>query len=898
MTRQTSQSSRVRSFKPRSAGGALGGIIGAIAMSVIAGVLVTAAVTPVVALSGISASSAIGIFEKLPNHLNPGRLAEPSTLYATASDGTVHKLAEFYDQDRETVSWDNISQFVKDAAVAEEDPRFYTHGGVDVLASARAVLQNAAGSGFSGASTITMQYVRNVLIQEATNIPDVEAQKEAAKEYTDPNMQRKLQEMRYAISIEKKYPKDEILLGYLNIALYGRTIYGIESAAQYYYSKSAKDVTLAEAASLVAIVNNPSLYQLDVEENLPANKERRDKILKSMLNHGKITKAQYQEAVDTPVEPKIKQREQGCFVAERNYGLGHFCDFVQRYIKNDPNFGENETERQFNFSRGGYKIYTTIDLDMQAAGLEAMRATVPALLDGINVGAATSSVEVGTGRVLTMFQNRPFNNAQEFLDTHPDYTGINYNTDFEYGGSNGFQVGSTFKPVTLAEWIRTGHSVRDVVNVNGRTVQENTFRASCMTDGVYGFGQFTFSNDNTGTRGNQPVLTAIANSVNGGLVSMQQQMDLCDTFTTAQKLGIHRASDLPVWTQEDIDNGLAPADQLGKVKTVPTLNGNPRDLSMVPSNVYGGIDEIAPITMASAYGAFAGDGSVCTPVPIDKIIGPDDEPVPFTKSKCTEAIAPEVAAGVAYALQYTVTNGLARHAASAFGVPHIAKTGTTDDVVDNWTVGASTKVATATWVGNAGPVCWGDPNVAGNCGRVSTQPFGGLMYADQTIWPAVMNIADQKYGGDAFPEPAAAALRTTYVKVPDVRGKSFDEASSILTQAGFNVVDGGERDSSVAKGMVAGTDPAADADAGLGSGITIYRSNGAATEVPGGLVGSTGNQAKSELTDAGFRNVDFTCEAGGKADTKKDLVTSVSPESGSDARTSAKITLTLDCGKS
>ncbi|RGE19380.1 PASTA domain-containing protein [Leucobacter sp. wl10] len=883
----------MRSLKPRSAGGALGGIIGAIAMSVIAGVLVTAAVTPVVAFSGITAKSAINIFESLPNHLNPGKLAEPSTIYATGSDTTVYKLAEFYDQNREMVEWDSISQFVKDAAVAEEDPRFYTHGGVDVLASGRAVLQNATGQNLSGASTITMQYVRNVLIQDAYAISDEKKQQQAYKEAMDQSMERKLQEMRYAISIEKKYPKDEILLGYLNIALFGRQIYGIESAAQYYYSKSAKDLSLAESASLVAIVNNPSIYQLDVPENIPANQERRNKILDSMLKTGKITKAQHEEAINTPVEPKITVREQGCYLAEKNFGLGNFCDYVQLYIKNDPSFGETPEQRQFNFARGGYQIYTTIDLDMQAAGLGAMRATVPALMDGINVGGATSSVEVGTGRVLAMVQNRPFNNAKDFLDSNPEYTNINYNTDFEYGGSSGFQIGSTFKPVTLAEWIRSGRSVRDVVNVNSRpNVPYQSFRASCMPDGVYSYGTFGFTNDNERTRGNQPVLTAISQSINGGLVSMQQRMDLCDTFQTAKNLGFKRASDQPTWTQADADLGNVSQDSVGKIKN-PTISGDPRDLSMVPSNVYGGVDEIAPLTVASAYAAFAGNGTVCTPVPIDQILGPDNEPVPFTKSKCSEGIAPEVAAGVAYALEYTVNNGLARHARSAIGVAHLAKTGTTDDVKDNWTAGASTRVATATWVGNAGPVQLAD----GSWGRVSTQPFGNLMFADQTIWPAIMNVADAKYGGTAFPQPSAASVQQTMVTVPDLKGKSFEEASSMLSQLGFNVADGGEVDSSVARGQVASTDPAAGSSVGLGSGVTIYRSNGEATKVPDGLVGSTGNDAKAKLNGAGFSSIDFTCEGGGREDPRRNKVTAVSPESGSEARTSSTVTLTLACGR-
>ena len=841
-------------------------------MCAVAGVLITAAVTPVVALSGVAANSAVDIFENLPDHLDPGQLAEPSTIYATGSDSTVYELATFYDQDRHMVGWEDISQFAKDAAVAEEDPRFYTHGGVDVLATGRAALQNAAGTGFSGASTISMQYVRNVLVQEAMAIPDEEERKVAYENAMRQDIDRKLKEMKYAISIEKRFSKDEILLGYLNIALFGRQIYGIESAANYYWGKPAKDLTLAEAASLIATVNNPGKLQIDVPENIPANQERRDKILGSMLNHGKITQAQYDEAVATPIEPVITPRVAGCNIAEQNYGLGHFCDYVLRYIKQDPNFGETPAEREFKFSRGGYSIMTTIDLDMQSAGAAAMQENVPRIMDGIDVGAASVSTQVGTGRVLAMVQNKPFNNAEDFLASNPDYTTINYNTDYEYGGSSGFQVGSTFKPITLAEWIRTGHSVQDIVNVNSRNVQENTFRAGCMTDGVYGFGNFSFTNDNEGTKGNQSVLTAIAKSVNGGLVSMQQKMDLCETFETAKKLGIHRASPQ---TNQDL----------------PTYGTT--DLSMVPSNVYGGIDEIAPITMSAAYAAFAGDGTVCTPVPIDDIRDTNDEAVPFTKSSCSEGVAPEVAAGVAYALEYTVNNGLASHARSAYGVPHLAKTGTTDEVKDNWTVGASSTVSTATWVGNAGPVQMWD----GSWGRVSTMGFGNLMTADTRIWPAMMNVADQKYGGVAFPEPSSAAIQVTMVDVPDVKGQSFEEASAALTGLGFTVSDGGEIDSAVSQGRVASTNPAGGTKTGLGSDITVYRSNGQASAVPDGLVGATGNDAKSTLNSAGFSAVDFTCESGEKPDPKKDKVTAVNPASGTEARVSSQITLSLACGK-
>lgn len=862
-------------------------------MSVVAGILVTVAVTPVIAISGITAKSAIDIFEKLPDRLNPGQLAQPSTLYAKKGKKKV-KIADFYAQNRQMVGWDAISQYVKDAAVAAEDPRFYSHGGVDILGVGRAALGELGGSDAGGASTITMQYVRNVLIQEAEAIQDPDQHDAAYKEATKRSADRKLKEMRLAISVEKEYSKNQILLGYLNIALFGRTIYGIESAAKYYYGKHAKDLSLSESASLMAIAYWPSRMQLDIKENIKPNTDRRNWILGRMLDAGKITQAQYDKAVATKVKPKITPRYSGCAVAEDKYALGHFCDFVQRTILKDPQFGDTAEERNFNFLRGGYKIMTTIDLTIQSAGLKAMRQEVPARMTGINVGSASVSVEVNTGRVLGMVQNRPFSDDPNFLKKHKDFTSVNYNTNFEDGGSSGFQVGSTFKPITLAEWLRQGHSIREVVNVNGRTVQLQDFKESCKPDGVYGYGPFTFSNDNLGVRGNQTVLTAISQSLNGGVVSMQQKLDLCDTIKMAQDLGIKRASDQPVYTKADYKDGKITKDQIGKIKA-PTLDNDKRDLTLVPSNVYAGIDEIAPITMASAFAAFAGGGKVCTPMPIDSIRGPDGEDVPFTKSKCRNAIDPDVAAGVAYVLNYTSNNtSFVAHTRSAFGIPHLAKTGTTDDTLDNWTVGASTKVATATWLGNAGPYCF----TKKDCRRVPTIDFGGyggLMAGDQVIWPAMMNAADQKYGGDPFPTPSPDALRQTLTKVPDVRGKSLEEAKQALTAAGFTVTEGGKKDSSAPEGTVAGTDPEGGSSIPIGSGVTVYISNGKLSELPD-VVGQRYDEAVQALNGAGFGSVIGQCAGGqGNSPKAKDIVKGMNPGAGNDAKRNSRITLTVTC---
>lgn len=855
MSAKQSRSSRAKKkvqslVQKRTLGSASGGLLAMLAISVVAGILVTVGLTPAVALAGMTANTAIKLFENMPSNLGIGQLAQPSTLYGKEADGSLTKIASFYAQDRVEVDWNEISQYAKDAAVATEDPRFYSHGGVDLISFSRAAVLNALGIGFSGASTITMQYVKNVLVQQAEAKLDEKERDAAYNEAVKTSIDRKVKEMRLAIAVEKKYSKDEILQGYLNVALFGGQVYGIESAAKRYYDTSAKDLTLAQAASLVAIVNYPEALRIDIAENIEANKARRDRILGDMLQHKKISQEQYDEAVATPVEPKLTEKASGCSQAGDS---GHFCDYVTRYILKDKNFGKTEEERFANFQRGGFQIVTTLDMDMQRAAIETMRATVPQTMDGIDIGGAAVSVEVGTGAVRAMAQNRPYNDVPEELAANPGLTAVNFSTDFEYGGSTGFQVGSTYKPVTLAEWLRTGHSVMDMVNVNGRTVQQQSFKDSCSPDGVYGYGPFTFTNDNTGTRGSQTVRTGVAQSVNGAFVSMAQKMDLCDIKKMAESLGIHRADGTE-------------------------LRGN-------LSSVYGGTDEIAPITMATAYAAFADKGKVCTPVPIEKITDSNGEEVKFTGSKCKQGIEPRVAAGVAYTLEYTVQNGLARHARSAIGVPHLAKTGTTDNVVDNWTVGASTKMATAVWVGNV-------------TGKVGMRVGSAIQQADMRIWPAIMNVADRKYGGDAFDKADTKSTTTQTAAVPDMTGKSYADAQKLLEEVGFTVEDGGDTDSDRPAGQIAKTEPAAGSSVAAGSTIKLFKSNASMSAVPAGITGTTYQNARNTLSAAGFSNVTPVCSDPAKTlpgNTAPLPVTASNPASGAIYKRSDAVTLTVTC---
>ncbi|WP_448005070.1 transglycosylase domain-containing protein [Agromyces bauzanensis] len=718
--------------------GVLGGFVGLIVTSAAAATLVTVGITPAIATVGIAASGTIGMFENLPSYLEIGELSEKSDIYATKSDGTPVLLASFYDQNRVEVGWDQISQYVKDAAVAGEDPRFYEHGGIDLQGTVRAAVTTATGRETQGGSSIAQQYVKNVRVQECERDAATVALEELTDEeraaltgderfalieqerlgcydaVTETTIDRKLKEMRLAIGVEKRYSKSEILLGYLNIAGFGGTVYGIEAAANYYYSTTAANLTLAQAASLMAIVNNPAKFEIDDpddEENGAANGYaenlgRRNYILRQMLDERKITRAEYDEALSTPVEPVITEPSTGCQTA---LGRGFFCDYVKNILQTDPTFGEDAETRMLNFKRGGYQVYTTLDLDLQHAAEEAIAMNVPQAYPGWDLGAVVSSVQVGTGRVLAMAQNKSYSQDPLVLQQGPQFTSINYNTDFAYGGSRGFQPGSSYKVFTLAQWLNEGHSLAERVD-SRRKSNWGVFQDSCL--GPQFAGDWNPRNDANESGGNYSALESTIGSINTGFVGMAKRLDLCGIRKTAEAFGMHRA------------------------------DGDP--LQQGPASVIG-TNEVAPLSMAVAFAGIANNGVTCTPIAIDRIVGRDGEEITPPKSTCTRSVAPEVASAMYYALSRVMTGGTATASYSRTqpSVPLIGKTGTTDGAKDTWMVGASTKVATVAAVVSVN----GEANQRGisfDSGEAAT--------ARHRMWPWVMSVAAAKYGGDPFPE--------------------------------------------------------------------------------------------------------------------------------------------------
>jgi membrane peptidoglycan carboxypeptidase len=793
--------------------GVFSAILGMAGFSVLAGVLVTVMVTPAVAITGMTANNTIGIFDSLPDFIEIGQQPERNTIVAQAADGE-HVIATVYNQNRQEVTYDQISQAAIDATVAGEDRRFWTHGGVDVASVVRAAISNAASSGVeSGASTLTMQYVKNTYVQAALELPTKDERDAAYEKAIATSFERKLNEMKLAISLEKQYTKKEILTAYLNIAYFGDNTYGIEAASQRYYSVSAKDLTIPQAASLIAIVQYPELRGLDKEENFPANQARRDIILGNMRVEKMITKADYEAALAVPVDTTTlvpKAATNGCIAAWEFAKF--YCDFVVRNVKNLTALGADETERLANWKRGGYTLKTTLDMDLQQNAQQLTWKYAPADETRLALGSTTNMVQVGTGRVLVMTQNKVFNDT--LAGGGPTATAVNFSTDKDYGGSSGFQPGSTYKVFTLIAWLKAGKGLNESFDAGVRSIPFAKFPDRC--NGPWGGQDYKFKND-SGEKGSYTVTRATQNSVNSVFIQMATKLDLCDIRDTAMSLGVHRAD-------------------AGELKTNP-------------SSVLG-INEIAPLTMAAAYAGIANDGVYCKPIVVDTVILPNGDEAPGQPHECSRSIDSDVANTAAYAMATVMSGGSGSRSNPKDGVPIIGKTGTTDSSEQTWVVTATKSIATSVWVGNIS----GHSALRSYRGVVA----GGLLRHDimrQTIAPA-----NAKFGGAAFGAPAERLLIGAGTTVPDVLGTTPEKAKALLEDLGFGFADGGQVDSDKPAGTVVQTDPAAGTRVPNGKTITIFTSNGVMTGVPDAVSGNPNyNAGKQILNDGGFNDVSEEC---------------------------------------
>jgi membrane peptidoglycan carboxypeptidase len=704
-------------------------IVGLIVFSVVAGLLATVAITPGVALVQVATATSTSIFTNLPSYIDVGRLPQRNQIYANGPTGPV-QIATVYDQNREEASWGEVSPYLRDAAVDAEDKDFYSHGGVDVPSLIRAALSNVnTGAIQSGASTIAMQVVRNVQVQDALQLKTAAEQAAAYKVATADTLARKLKEMKLAIGLEKTYTKKEILLAYLNIANFGRANYGVEAAAQAYFSTTAAKVTPAQAASIIAIVQSPTARNLGSPKNYAANQVRRDFILQQMYADGDLTKQQFSTAIATKVNSKFVHPSvvsDSCLESPVDYRW--MCDYVVHDVPNDAALGSTKAQRLANWKLGGYDVYTTMNTQMQAVATNTLHSYVPNSETQFQLGGAVSTVQPGTGDILVMAENKDYNNTRAGGGTRT--TAVNFNADEADGGAVGFQPGSSYKLFTLLDWLEKGKGLYSVFNASVRSIPIAAFTDSC---GVNGGPAYTFTNDEN-EQGPYTIMQATAQSINSVFLQMASQLDLCDIKNLAEALGVHNANGLP--------------------------------LSTYPSCVIGGCDNtIAPLTMAAAYAAIADKGVYCSPVAVARIIGPGGKNLGGESANCHQAIPANIANTAATALAGVMrAGGTGVTANPNDGTPFMGKTGTTNNALQTWIVSSSTKASTAVWVGNI--------SGAQNLRSVYVNGIQAAVLR-HVVFKTIMSFVDSRLGrGAAFPPPDPALMKasgTGYFVPPPTR---------------------------------------------------------------------------------------------------------------------------------
>ena len=397
--------------------------------------------------------------------------AEKTRVYA--KDGTL--LAEFFVENREPVAIDQVSEYVLEGTVATEDVRFYEHNGVDPQGIVRALVNNIRGGALEGASTITQQFVRNTLL---------------AEEATEISFERKIREAELATQLEKVYSKDDILLMYLNTINYGDGCYGIETAAKNYFQKSAADLTLVEAATLVGIPQSPTY--LNPKTNPDACRDRRNVVLSRMLTAGNITQEEYDEASaqELVLDPAPPRSSDGI------YAYPYFTSYVRQLLL--------EEYSQAEVFKGGLTVYTTIDPAMQAKAELACENQYARMSEEDEV--SLTCLDPNTGYILAMVGGKDYDTEEWNLATQ-----------------GGRSAGSSFKPFTLTAAIEQGINPSTLIDctspykVNAEYTVEN------------------FGNINYGIRSIQ---SATAVSSNTGFIRLVQEVTPHTAVETAYRLGI------------------------------------------------------------------------------------------------------------------------------------------------------------------------------------------------------------------------------------------------------------------------------------------------------------------------------------------------------------------------
>jgi membrane peptidoglycan carboxypeptidase len=535
---------------------------------VLAGLLVAGLFFPLVGGTGLVARNSADLINGLPTSLTVN--IPPGNTRMLAADGSV--ITEFYTHNRTPVPSEKIAPIMKQALVDIEDSRFYEHNGIDVQGTLRALVTNvAAGSVQEGGSTLTQQLVKQTLLQTATTPQERQAA-------VQQSVGRKLREARLAMALDKKYSKDEILTRYLNIVYFGEGAYGIEAAAQAYFSTHADKLTLPQAAMLAGLVQSPSGD--DPIANPQNATTRRNEVLKRMRDLGHITSQQMNEAAAQPVKVTPGQSPpNGCAEAAI---AGYFCDYAESYVEQKLKIGADQ------LSNGGLTIQTSLQPKLQ-------RDADRGILDNLDMGSpfagVLDAVEPGTGRVLAMAANRQYGCSPS---KGPQCESVNLNVVPQAGS------GSTYKVFTAAYALSQGFGEHYTIYAP----QPYTSHVYKNWDSnVGGYVPYRVWNDDPNYKSVYDMHGALVASANTYFVALEDALgSITGPVKISEAMGMH------------YDNAVTQESAASMIKN----QRGPFTL---------GFNATSPLDLATAYATVASGGTRCDPIPVTKVLDQNGQPL-------------------------------------------------------------------------------------------------------------------------------------------------------------------------------------------------------------------------------------------------------------------------------
>ncbi|SMB95959.1 penicillin-binding protein 1A [Desulfonispora thiosulfatigenes DSM 11270] len=519
-------------------------------------------------------------------------------------------------ENRDPVKLEDISPNMVNALLAIEDQRFYKHIGIDPFRIAGAAVANIKkGHTAQGGSTLTQQLVKVSMLDPK-----------------DKTLKRKIQEAVISLKVENDYTKDEIINFYLNTVYFGDGAYGVEAAAKNFFAKNAKDLTIDEAALLAGVIQNPYKHSpLYHPENA---KTRRDIVLNAMVDFNKLSQEEANKLKEKPIKIAEKKKSK-----DKSYAYQSFIDHVVESAIDNLDIADDSSK----LYTGGYKIYTTLDTDIQSnmEDVYANSKNFPSSKKGSLIQSAMVVLDPKTGEIKGLMGGREqtgrrnFNRATQALR----------------------QPGSVFKPLAVyAPALEKGYNPATVIDDFPQAYKSSS-------------GTKVFENYDHRYRGLISMRTALQYSINTAAVKMLQQIGVEEGYKFAKKAGISSL----------------------------VSSGSRNDMGL--SLALGGLTKGAsPLEITSAYGVFANGGVYVPPHCITRIEDSKGNVIWENKSKKEIVMSPESAYLINDMLQTVVTSGTGRNA-SIPGRQVAGKTGTTSFNVDVWFVGYTPDLVSSVWMG-------------------------------------------------------------------------------------------------------------------------------------------------------------------------------------------------------